>query len=76
MWYIEDAAKSLDSQCLAATCKLSFAPPSVGMSLGFKCFIAAKFSPTRNIYIINTIVGMHFLDLYTIRIYLQQFASS
>jgi hypothetical protein len=76
LWYIEDAAKSLDTQCLAATFKVTFGTPSVGLSLGLKCFIAAKLSLTQNIYIINTIVDVYFLDLYTVRIYLKQFAKS
>jgi hypothetical protein len=76
VWYIDDAAKSLDSRCLAAMFKVTSAPPSAGLSLGFKCFIAAKLSPNQNMYIINTIVGMYFLDLYTVRIYLKQIAAS
>jgi len=56
-------AKSLDTQILAVTFKVNFAPPSVGLSLGFKCFIAAKLSPNQNIYSINTIVAIYFLDL-------------
>lgn len=76
VWYVEDAARSLDTQCVAATFKVTFAPSSVGSSLGFECFITAKLRPTQNIYIINTIVGMYFLDLYTVNIYLKQFAAS
>ena len=54
----------------SATFTVTFAPPSVSLSLGFKCFIAPKLNPTQNIYIINTIVGVYFLDLYTVHVYL------
>jgi len=75
MWYIEDAAKSLDTQFLAVTFNVNSAPPSVGTSLGFKCFKAAKLSPNQNIYSIDTIVGVYFLVLYTVHIYLKHCAA-
>jgi len=75
MWYIKDEAKSLDTQFLAVTFKVNFTPPSVGISLGFKCFIAKELIPNQNIYSIDTIVGIYFLVLYTVHIYLKHCAA-